>query len=191
MFKVYNFLILHLYIALCPHHAKSGFLLTPYIWPHLPSSCSLPSPFPTGNHSSVVRVYELVCLLICCSLYIPGVSKIIWFLSFLSWLILLSVHSQSPFVLSQMAVGHSFLWLSSITLYLYTISPLSTHVSKDTSVVFMSWLPWIILQCIWGHIYLVLKILFTFRKRRRVGEREGEKHQCMVASHVPPIGDLA
>ena len=23
------------------------------------------------------------------------------------------------------------------------------------------------------------------------GEREGEKHQCVVASHVPPTGDLA
>ena len=24
-----------------------------------------------------------------------------------------------------------------------------------------------------------------------MGEREGEKHQCVVASHVPPTGDLA
>ena len=34
-------------------------------------------------------------------------------------------------------------------------------------------------------------ILFIFRERGREGERKGEKHQCMVASHVPPIGDLA
>ena len=33
--------------------------------------------------------------------------------------------------------------------------------------------------------------LFMFRPRGRVGEREGEKHQYVVASHVPPIGDLA
>ena len=33
--------------------------------------------------------------------------------------------------------------------------------------------------------------LFTFRERGRAGEREGEKHQCMVASPVPPTGDLA
>ena len=32
-----------------------------------------------------------------------------------------------------------------------------------------------------------LKILFIFRERGR----EGEKHQCVVASHVPPTGDLA
>ena len=33
--------------------------------------------------------------------------------------------------------------------------------------------------------------LFIFRKRGRVREREEEKHQCVVASHVTPTGDLA
>ena len=33
--------------------------------------------------------------------------------------------------------------------------------------------------------------LFISRERVREGEREGEKHQCVVASHVPPTGDLA
>ena len=28
--------------------------------------------------------------------------------------------------------------------------------------------------------------LFIFREREREGERKGEKHQCVVASHVPP-----
>ena len=37
----------------------------------------------------------------------------------------------------------------------------------------------------------LLKISFTyFRQRGREGDREGEKHQCVVASHTPPIGDL-
>ena len=36
-----------------------------------------------------------------------------------------------------------------------------------------------------------LNSLFVFRERGREGEREGEKHQCVVASHMPPIGDLA
>ena len=31
---------------------------------------------------------------------------------------------------------------------------------------------------------------FIFRERGREGEREGEKHQCVVASYVPPTGDL-
>ena len=26
---------------------------------------------------------------------------------------------------------------------------------------------------------------------REEGDREGEKHQCVVASHAPPTGDLA
>ena len=30
--------------------------------------------------------------------------------------------------------------------------------------------------------------LFTFRQRGRVGEREGEKHQCVVASYMPLMG---
>ena len=33
--------------------------------------------------------------------------------------------------------------------------------------------------------------LFIFRERGREGEREGEKHQCVVASRTPPTGDLA
>ena len=37
-----------------------------------------------------------------------------------------------------------------------------------------------------GFIYL-----FIFRKSGREGEREGEKHQCVVAYHAPPTGDLA
>ena len=34
-------------------------------------------------------------------------------------------------------------------------------------------------------------ILFIFRQKGREGEREGEKHQSVFASHVPPTGDLA
>ena len=33
--------------------------------------------------------------------------------------------------------------------------------------------------------------LFICRERGREGEREGEKHQCLVASCMPPTGDLA
>ena len=32
--------------------------------------------------------------------------------------------------------------------------------------------------------------LFIFRERERGGGREGEKYGCVVASHVPPTGDL-
>ena len=32
---------------------------------------------------------------------------------------------------------------------------------------------------------------FIFRESGKEGERMGEKHQCVVASHAPPTGDLA
>ena len=41
-------------------------------------------------------------------------------------------------------------------------------------------------------LYLLKRFyLFIFRERGREGEREGEKHQCVVASLIPPAGDLA
>ena len=33
--------------------------------------------------------------------------------------------------------------------------------------------------------------LFILRERERAGEKEGEEHQCVVASCVPPARDLA
>ena len=39
--------------------------------------------------------------------------------------------------------------------------------------------------------FIFFHILFISRERGREGEREGEKHQCVVASHIPPTGDLA
>ena len=41
-----------------------------------------------------------------------------------------------------------------------------------------------------NHIYTWFYV-FIFRKRGREGEREGEKHQRVVASHMSPTGDLA
>ena len=39
-------------------------------------------------------------------------------------------------------------------------------------------------------VFLKRFYLFTFRERGREGEREGEKHQCIAAPRVPPIGFL-
>ena len=44
------------------------------------------------------------------------------------------------------------------------------------------------------YFYLFLKkrfYLFIFQRGGREGEREGEKHQCVVASYTPPPEDLA
>ena len=45
-------------------------------------------------------------------------------------------------------------------------------------------------DCIYLFTYL-LTYLFIYREREREGEREGKKHQCVVASQVPPTRDLA
>ena len=45
-----------------------------------------------------------------------------------------------------------------------------------------------------SNIFMVkffFKILFIFKESRREGEREGKKHQCVVASCMSPTGDLA
>ena len=36
-----------------------------------------------------------------------------------------------------------------------------------------------------------LDFIYSFFRERGQGERKEEKHQCVVASRVPPIGDLA
>ena len=40
-------------------------------------------------------------------------------------------------------------------------------------------------------LFIYPGILFIFRQRGREGLREGEKHQCVVASRMPPTRDLA
>ena len=41
-------------------------------------------------------------------------------------------------------------------------------------------------------IFIFLKILLIyFQTEGKGGRKKGQKHQCVVASHVPPIGDLA
>ena len=41
------------------------------------------------------------------------------------------------------------------------------------------------------HLFIYFKDFIYFLREGREGEREGEKHQCVVASHVAPTGDLA
>ena len=40
-------------------------------------------------------------------------------------------------------------------------------------------------------LYFFKDFIFSFRERGMEGEREGEKLQCVIASHTPPTGDLA
>ena len=40
-------------------------------------------------------------------------------------------------------------------------------------------------------LFFLSFIYLFFRERGREGEREGEKHQCVVAAHMAPAGDLS
>ena len=56
--------------------------------------------------------------------------------------------------------------------------------------------PWVFLffndTCLSTYLFIYLKyFIYLFLERGREGEREGEKPQCVVASHAPPTGDLA
>ena len=41
------------------------------------------------------------------------------------------------------------------------------------------------------YFFFFKDFIYLFLERRRQGEREGKKHQCVVASCTPPTGDLA
>ena len=143
---MYNSIIHNLYIVLCVHHPKSSFLpslftpcysflhpLTPLFplvipillsvpmrgfFPLISSTCSPSSPTP------LLSIYKSVSILFAClfcSLDFTR-SESIWYLSFSDWLISLSIIlSRSIHVVTKVGFP-SFLWLSSIPLYKYTIS---------------------------------------------------------------------
>ena len=45
-------------------------------------------------------------------------------------------------------------------------------------------------ECFESKCIFLFKIYLFLERGREGSEREGEKHQCVVASHEPPIGDL-
>ena len=57
---------------------------------------------------------------------------------------------------------------------------------QEQSLVKMSELSYIFYFTLFFKIFY----LFIFRQRGKEGEREGKEHQCVVASHAPPTGDL-
>ena len=44
---------------------------------------------------------------------------------------------------------------------------------------------------LYAHTQLFFKRFYLFRESEREGDREEEKHQCVVVSQVSPTGDLA
>ena len=78
----------------------------------------------------------------------------------------------------------------------YTLTLTEQYVSDTVLSIFrFSYLLFTI--SLWGRFYCFLSFssfkysIYLFLERGERKEREGEKHQCVVASHVPPTGDLA
>ena len=60
----------------------------------------------------------------------------------------------------------------------YVLSPPPTTNFSSTMILFF-------------YLLLFRFSLLIFREKGREGQREVEKHQCVVASRTPPTGDLA
>ena len=91
----------------------------------------------------------------------------------------------------------AFLWLivrASIFLYFYWPSRIPLLQTESLCSLCISLLCSLFVINLRDFVaVLFLKDLFIFRERGKEGEREGEKHQCVVASHAPPLptGNLA
>ena len=102
---------------------------------HTTSNHPSPSPPPLGSHKSVFYVYESVSVLQINS-FVSYFRFHIWVKSYdiclsLSDLLHLVWQFLGPSMLHQMALLHSFLWLSSIPLYICTTSSLSSYPSME------------------------------------------------------------
>ena len=79
--------------------------------------------------------------------------------------------------------------LADISLFFsYSTIPLTEQLCFSTQIIKIV-LP--VFLHAWNIYLFIYFNLFIFRQRGREGEREGEKYQCVVASHTPPTGDLA
>ena len=73
----------------------------------------------------------------------------------------------------------------------WSLLSLAFHLGFNVLLyLFLPIIPMQLMKVVQVHNYLFF-LLFIFRQRGREGEREGEKQQCVVASHVPQTGDLA
>ena len=114
-FQVYTSMIHHLYIALCAHHLKSYRIKHPKSHQHIfdllyPLLPQLPFPLVTTILLSVSISFCLFSFLFICffQFCIPHMSKIIWFLTFSVWLILLSMlFSRSSHIVWSKALRNS------------------------------------------------------------------------------------
>ena len=77
---------------------------------------------------------------------------------------------------------------------LLDVEDIVTPMQSGLSGAHFPWSPEICMKiyfCSLPYTRFFLKVLFIFRQRGREGEREEEKHQCVVASWASTTGDLA
>ena len=129
------------YICICPVLYSRSLLVISFIYScvQIPNISHPPSPL-LAVFVSVSLVYFCFVNTFICIIFLDSVHK--WYMIFvLLWFTSFSMKSLGLSMLLQMALFHSFLWLSNILLYVsHTISSLSIHLSMDMWVASMSWL---------------------------------------------------
>ena len=148
-----------LYCIVCP---PSKVKLSSVTISLVPFTLTSPStPLPSGNHRTVCAHEGCLFCFVSFSLLVQLLLSVLYpiyewksrILNFFWLMFHVPWYSQGPSMLSQMAGLPSFLWLSSIPLQKCATPSLRSHLSKDTSVVPMSQLPWVMLQHRGVHIF--------------------------------------
>ena len=118
--------------AECIPRAYLSHMWSPVPLSLLPLSCpsGLPSPRWLPLACSLYLCLFLFCYIHLFYFLIPRV--ITEYLSFSVFFISHTINPPGPSMLLQMARFHTFLWLSSIPLYIYSTSSLSIHLLMDT-----------------------------------------------------------
>ena len=143
----YLFIYLFIYILIFHYHLYPFYLsppespqCCPYPW-ILFTFCSISLPLVPSIAVNLLSIYESVSILLWVQFihWIPHMSEIIWYLSFLDWLISLSImFSRSIHAVTKVKFP-SFLWPSSIPWCKCPIVVLSTHLLMDPRAASISW----------------------------------------------------
>ena len=64
------------------------------------------------------------------------------------------------------------------------------EVSIQVLCPYFKWM-FLVLSCMSSLFFPLIDFIYLFLERGREGEREGKKHQCVVASRVPSTGELS
>ena len=109
-----------------------------------PNQCSSPWQ-PSGCSLCLWFYFSLIDRFICCILDSYKWYHMVFFFIFLTLFFLLTMIISSYIHVAAMVLFSSFLWLSSVPLYICTMASLSIHLLMDIYILSLSWLLWIVL----------------------------------------------